>query len=119
VGHRSPDSLLGQSTDSLYRSVLKAAICSTLVGAAKNRQNTLNIGLNSQLSKSDFEAKKMNPIQFLRCGNSLKKRCRKYRAKLAILKSIQADFASDFFFEKIADVAIAVAKRSRDLPKGD
>jgi len=65
---------------------------------SQNQGNTVNIVGNSQLSKSDFEAKKSNPIQFLRCGNTLKKRCRKYRAKLAILKSIQADFALFFVF---------------------
>jgi len=60
--------------------------------------NPVNKQGNDQFSKSDFEAKKSNPIQFLRCGKGFKKRCRKYRAKLAILKSIKADFCFVFYF---------------------
>ena len=60
------------------------------------------------MKQSDFFCKKIIRFKFLRCGNSLKKRCRKYRAQLAILKSIQADFALFFVFIFFAAVAIAV-----------
>jgi len=55
-------------------------------------ENTEYVGLKrgiGPLSKINFEAKKVTQFNFLRCGNTLKKRCRKYRAKLAILKNIQ------------------------------
>jgi len=68
-----------KSSDSLGRSGLKRQFGNLLMVTAKNNENTLNIGLNCQLRKSDFEDKKSRALQFLRCGTVFKKRSAKYR----------------------------------------
>ena len=52
-----------------------------LLGTVKTSKNTVNTEGNGSFSKSDFEAKKVIHFQFLRCGNTLKKKTVKKTVK--------------------------------------
>ena len=81
-----------KSSDSLGRSGLKRQFGNLLMVTAKNNENTLNIGLNCQLRKSDFEDKKSRALQFLRCGTVFKKKIREISAiRFWILAGYQRD----------------------------